>query len=138
MAKRSSPLKDAAQKLVRDSVPPEKEKVELPEGFELPPWAIDASGNSLMTDDEVAFWIKASGWTPIEFLTTVYRNGYQRMEHRISAAKAVLEYAHKKLPAKLEVSGDLGTKSITLDAVALSKLTDKELEVMTKMLEKLS
>jgi len=35
------------------------------------------------------------------------------------------------------VSGDLGTKSITLDAVALSKLSDKELEVMTKLLEKL-
>jgi len=109
----------------------------LPEGVELPFWAIDASGNSTMTDEEVAFWIKSSGWTPVEFLTTVYRNGFQKMSDRISAAKAVLEYAHKKLPAKLEVSGDLGTKSITLDAVALSKLSDKELEVMTKLLEKL-
>ena len=138
MAKPSAPnLKAAAKKLVEESVPPEKKKVEIPEGFELPPWAIDASGNSTLTDEEVAFWIRASGWTPVEFLTTVYRNGFQKMEHRISAAKAVLEYAHKKMPAKLDVSGELGTKSIALDAVAMSKLSDKELEVLTKLLEKL-
>lgn len=139
MVKRtSSALKNAAKKLVEESAPPEKKKVEIPEGFELPVWAIDASGKSTLTDEELEFWIRSSGWTPVEFLTEVYRNGYQRMEHRISAAKAVLEYAHKKMPTKVSVSGDLGTKNVTLDAAALAKLNDKELEVLTKILEKLA
>jgi hypothetical protein len=81
--------------------------------------------------------VKSSGATPLEFLTHTYRNGFQRMEHRISAAKAVLDYTHRKLPARVELSGDLGGRNVQLDAVALAKLSDKELEQMMKLLEKI-
>lgn len=102
---------------------------------ELPEWIIDARGKGQLSDEEVQFWIKSSGWTPVEFLTTVYRAPMQKMEHRISAAKAVLEYAHRKLPTKLEVDGAVNGE-LKLDASALSKLTDKEIDVLTKLLEK--
>ena len=95
---------------------------------------IDASGPSAITEEEIATWVKASGWTPIEFLVHTYRNGFQKMEHRISAAKAILEYAHRKLPSKLEV--DMKSKSLVLDSNALSALSDKELAMLEKILEK--
>ena len=56
------------------------------------------------------------------------------MEHRIAAAKAVLEYNHRKLPDKIEV--DLKSKSLVLDANALSALSDKELATLEKLLER--
>ena len=95
---------------------------------------IDASGPSAITEEDIATWVKSSGWTPIEFLTHTYRNGFQKMEHRISAAKAILEYAHRKLPSKLEV--DMKSKSLVLDSNALSALSDKELAMLEKILEK--
>lgn len=97
---------------------------------------LDASGPSAITDEDVATWVKASGWTPAEFLAHTYRNPFQKMEHRISAAKAVLEYSHRKLPSKVEV--DMKAKSLVLDSKALSALTDKELALLEKLLEKAS
>lgn len=99
-----------------------------------PPFAVDASGASDLGAQDIATWTAASGWTPVEFLTHTYRNGWQRMEHRISAAKAVLEYNHRKLPDKIEV--DLKSKSLVLDSAALSSLSDKELAILEKILEK--
>lgn len=94
------------------------------------------AGPSELTREDVETWIKSRGWTPIEFLTHTYRNGLQRMEHRISAAKAVLEYAHRKLPTKIEVDADVTGRGMTLDASALAKLSDKELEALEKILTK--
>jgi len=128
----TSAAKKKPAKQERAPVPPEEEKEEE---IELPDWVIDARGAGLMTDEDVAFWIKSSGWTPVEFLTTVYRGPFQKMEHRISAAKAVLEYAHRKLPTKLEIDGAINGE-LKLDSAALSKLTDKELDVLLKLLEK--
>lgn len=104
---------------------------------DLPPFAVDVSGPSELDGLGDDVWVKASGATPLEFLTHTYRNGFQRMEHRISAAKAVLDYTHRKLPARVELSGDLGGRNVQLDAVALAKLSDKELEQMMKLLEKI-
>lgn len=101
---------------------------------ELPPFAVDASGPSQLGAQDVATWTAASGWTPIEFLTHAYRNPWQRMEHRIAAAKAVLEYNHRKLPEKLEIEGS--TKSLVLDSAALKSLSDKDLALLEKLLEK--
>jgi len=100
----------------------------------LPPFAVDASGPSDLGAQDIATWTAASGWTPIEFLTHTYRNGWQRMEHRISAAKAVLEYNHRKLPDQVEI--DLKSKSLVLDSAALSSLSDKDLAILEKLLEK--
>lgn len=101
---------------------------------EPPPFAVDASGDSDLGAQDIATWTAASGWTPVEFLTHTYRNGWQRMEHRISAAKAVLEYNHRKLPDKVEI--DLKSKSLVLDSAALSALSDKDLAILEKLLEK--
>lgn len=91
---------------------------------------------SELIDTDVETWIKSRGWTPLEFLTHTYRNGYQKMEHRISAAKAVLEYAHRKLPQKIEA--EVIGRNITLDAAALTKLDGKELELLESLLNKVS
>lgn len=101
---------------------------------DLPPFAIDASGPSQLGAQDVATWTAASGWTPIEFLTHTYRNPWQKTQDRIAAAKAVLEYNHRKLPEKLEIEGS--TKSLVLDSAALKALSDKELAMLEKLLEK--
>jgi hypothetical protein len=95
---------------------------------------IDASGPSELTEEDVDAWIKHSGWTPIEFLTHTYRNPWQKMEARISAAKAVLEYAHRKLPSKVEL--DMKSRSVVLDAKSLAALSDKELSQLEALLSK--
>lgn len=105
---------------------------------DIPPFAVDASGASDLGAQDIATWTAASGWTPIEMLTHTYRNGFQRMGHRIAAAKAVLEYNHQKLPQKLEIKADTKTATMTLDPATLMKLTDKELEVLEKILSKVN
>jgi len=90
--------------------------------------------SELGASGDIPTWVAAEGWTPVEFLVHTYRNGHQRMEHRIAAAKAVLEYAHKKLPQKLEA--EVVGAGIKVDAALLAKLTDKELDVLEKLLSK--
>lgn len=99
---------------------------------------VDASGpsqlNGLSDDD----WVKTSGWTPLEFLAHTYRNGFQPIQHRIAAARAILDYTHRKLPQRTEVAveGTVGVRSI--DAAALAKLKPEELAVLEKILEKVA
>lgn len=85
---------------------------------------------------DVELWIKSKGWTPVEFLTHTYRNPYHKMEHRISAAKAVLEYAHRKLPQKIELDADIAGRSVQIDAAQLTKLSEEELKSLYALLEK--
>jgi hypothetical protein len=94
------------------------------------------SPSALVGEVTEELWVKSQGWTPLEFLTHTYRNPWQEMQHRISAAKAVLDYVHRKLPSRLEVEGSL-TETKKLDANSLSKLSNEELAVFTKLLEKL-
>lgn len=83
---------------------------------------------------ELITWVKAQGWTPLEMLTHTYKNAWLPVQHRIAAAKAVLDYVHKKLPTQLKVEGSVDRR-ITADQ--LSRLTDEELSIFTKLLEKL-
>lgn len=131
-AKKSRPSRKEAEDLVMASDEQRAENDDLSSVF-----CVDASGPSDLGSLGDDTWVKKSGVTPLEFLTHTYRNGFQRIEHRISAAKAVLDYTHRKLPARVELSGDLGGRNIALDAVALAKLSDKELEQMMKLLEKI-
>lgn len=131
-------LRKAARKIAdkaRVTIPEEEKDADS--DLTLNPFVIDASGDSALGAQDEVDWVKASGWTPLEFLTHTYRNGFQRMEHRIAAAKAVLDYAHRKLPARVEISGNVAGQNIALDAVALSKLTDKEIDQLLAMLEKI-
>jgi len=43
-------------------------------------------------------WIRRTGETPLEFLTRMYRHPFVDRKDRISAARAVQEYVHQKLP----------------------------------------
>ena len=61
-------------------------------------------GPSAVPEGEESTWVR-QGPTPIEFLTEVYRNDMQQMDHRIAAAKAVLDLVHRKMPARVEVEG---------------------------------
>lgn len=90
-----------------------------------------------------AEWVRSSGWTPLEFLTRTYRNPHVRIGERISAAKAVLDYAHRKLPQALQLTGQdgaplnltVGQFSLTPERIA--SLTDEEIDTFRAVLEKL-
>ena len=93
-----------------------------------------SAGPSELTREDVETWVKSRGWTPLEFLVHTYRNGHMRMGDRIAAAKAVLEYTHRKMPTKLEA--EVVGAGIKIDASALGKLSDKELDALEKILSK--
>ena len=95
---------------------------------------IECDGPSTLNAD-VPDWNKATGWTPVEFLTATYRNPFQPMQHRISAAKAAMDYTHQKLPSKVEVKSDNAT-TLSVDSSAMKKLSDKELSTLMSLLEK--
>jgi hypothetical protein len=61
--------------------------------------------------------IEASGDTPVEFLTKVYRNGELELPMRIEAARAVAPYVHPRLNSS-EVSltsGDSESEEVLLE-----------------------
>jgi hypothetical protein len=87
----------------------------------------EPSGPSALIDTDGEVWVKASGFTPLEFLTYAYRNVLNDTKDRIAAAKAVLEYVHVPL-AK-------GTKIDTSDgSFDASKLSDAELDQFNELL----
>lgn len=50
-------------------------------------------------------WLQTSGETPLEYLTSVYRddNPDVKTSDKIAAARALLDYVHRKVPAQVEV-----------------------------------
>ena len=50
-------------------------------------------------------WLQTSGETPLEFLTSVYRddNPDVKTSDKIAAARALLDYVHRKVPTQVEV-----------------------------------
>jgi hypothetical protein len=81
-----------------------------------------------------ARWVVQSGQTPLEFLASVYRTPTFDPRDRINAAKAILEYSHRKVPSKLEVDGKV--VNAKLDIAQLKGLTDDELGTLIQLLEK--
>lgn len=90
--------------------------------------------SELGASGDIPTWVAAKGWTPVEYLVHTYRNGHERTEHRIAAAKAVLEYAHKKVPQKVEA--EVTGANLSIDASMLKDLSDKDLELLEKLLSK--
>lgn len=81
-------------------------------------------------------WIQSTGQTPLEFLADTYRNDDVKAGDRINAAKAMLDFVHRKVPVKTEVE----TKDVTepkLDAKVLKGLSDKELATLESLLKKM-
>jgi hypothetical protein len=82
-------------------------------------------------------WVRESGVTPLEFLVRAYRHPLQKPSDRIAAAKAVLDYAHKKtVQMKLEGSLDVNQKT-QMTPGDLEKLSDKDLATLMKIYEKM-
>jgi DNA-binding MarR family transcriptional regulator len=82
-------------------------------------------------------WLQLSGDTPLELLTRMYRDEEARPSDRIAAAKTLMDYVHRKIPTKQEVE----TKDISapkLDPKILKGLTEKELDVLEKLLAKMA
>lgn len=81
-------------------------------------------------------WLQASGEMPLEFLARTYRSENAKMSDRITAARTLMDYVHRKVPVKQE----LETKDITepkLAAKATKGLSDKELNQLEALLKKM-
>lgn len=123
------------------ATPPTEPEVsdEILRALRMEPGAASALPPLLEELDPDAAWVRASGQTPLEFLVFTYRNVWQRASDRISAAKAVLEYAHKRLPNELKLQGDPAAPLLgRLGPADLSKLNDGELQTLTKLIEKMN
>lgn len=80
-------------------------------------------------------YVAEVGDHPLDVLKTLSANIFVKPSERIAAAKALLEYGARKIPAQLQLSGVDGG-AIKLDASALSKLSDKELATLEAILAK--
>lgn len=82
-------------------------------------------------------WIQSTGETPLEFLAGTYRNDELKIGDRLTAARALLDFVHRRVPVKSEVkTEEVGVPK--LDPSMLRKLSPKELDVLEKLLGKLS
>ena len=82
-----------------------------------------------------AAYVKQVGDHPLDVLKTLVANPWVKASDRISAAKTLLEYGARKVPAQFELTAQ-GDGGIKLDVSLLSKLTDKELSTLEKILAK--
>ena len=64
-------------------------------------------------------WLQTSGETPLEYLTSVYRddNPDVRTSDKIAAARALLDYVHRKVPQQVEVKGPSAEETNTSAAI---------------------
>lgn len=102
---------------------------------------VDASGLPSQADgldpttSATVRWLQESGEMPLEFLARTYRSEDAKMTDRLTAARTLMDYVHRKIPQKQEVE----TKSLVpkLDPTTLKGLTEKELDVLEKLLAKI-
>jgi hypothetical protein len=81
-------------------------------------------------------WIQTTGKTPLEYLTTVYRDTGQQTGHRISAASKLMEYIHRRMPQAVDAA--TATVSVkSFDPASIRALSEKELVALEKLLEKM-
>ena len=71
-------------------------------------------------------WITMSGESPLEYLAGVYRdsNAEIKTSDRIAAARALMEYVHRKIPVKQEVKTEA---TQVIDVSMLKNLTPKDI-----------
>lgn len=82
-------------------------------------------------------WLQESGEMPLEFLARTYRSEDTKMSDRLTAARTLMDYVHRKIPQKQ----DIETKDVSapkIDMSALKGLSAKELGVLESLLDKLS
>lgn len=105
---------------------------------------IEAIGDSKniepLSDGELkmqARFISSGSLHPFDILQRISINPFCKPSDRINAAKTLLEYAARKVPSKLEVTGKDGAP-LALDSSQLSKLSNKELSMLEQLLMKAS
>ena len=81
-------------------------------------------------------WLQKSGEMPLEFLARTYRSENARMSDRITAAKTLMEYVHRRVPVKQEVETNDISKP-KLAPAALKGLSAKELNTLETLLKKM-
>ncbi len=108
--------------------------------------ALGLSGSDSLPDQSVDLqdtqaatikWIQQTGETPLEFLAATYRDDAVKVGERIAAARALLDYVHRKLPTKQEIETEDKTAP-KLSLAALKGLNAKDLDLLESLLEKLS
>jgi hypothetical protein len=81
-----------------------------------------------------AEYITHVGDHPLDVLKTLVKNPFVKPSDRIAAAKTLLEYGARKVPAEFKL--DAKGAALTIDASQLSGLSAKELETLEKLLSK--
>lgn len=81
-------------------------------------------------------WLQASGEMPLEFLARTYRSDDAKMSDRLTAARTLMDYVHRKIPQKQEI--EQAILKPKLDPALFKGLSDKELETLEKLLSKLT
>jgi hypothetical protein len=83
-------------------------------------------------------WIQHTGQTPLEFLAETYRNEEVKAGDRINAAKAMLDFVHRKVPSVQKVEQDVNIKEAKLNPEVLKGLSAKELGILETLLTKIN
>ena len=79
-------------------------------------------------------WICATGESPLEYLTSIYRSEDKgiKVSDRIAASKALLDFVHKRLPSKVETK----VEDAKINVNAIKGLSAKELDALEALLKK--
>lgn len=83
-------------------------------------------------------WIQETGQTPIEFLAETYRDPEQKASDRIAAARAMLDFVHRKIPSVQKVEQDVKLTEAKLNGELLKGLSEKELNTLEALLNKVN
>ena len=85
-------------------------------------------------------WIQSTGQSPLEFLVDTYRSDDPevRTSDKLNAAKALLDFVHRKVPLVQKIEQDVNLKEAKLDPSLLKGLSQKELSVLETLLTKLN
>ena len=70
---------------------------------------------------EVVDWVQRTGETPIEYLVKTYRSSSAKTLDRISAARAVLDFVHRKMPTTVETKDTTESKEREAQSIELLK-----------------
>lgn len=81
-----------------------------------------------------AQYVKLVGDHPLDVLKTLTKNPFVKPSDRIAAAKVLLEYGARKVPAEFKLEGNVG--GVVLPPQFLKNLSAKELDVLEKLLLK--
>lgn len=84
-------------------------------------------------------WLQSTGEMPLEFLANTYRDEEAKMSDRITAARTLMDYVHRKVSQKQEIeTKDVSINEPKLNPEVLKSLNAKELETLEKLLSKMS